>query len=354
MLATNFGVNQRTKNKTKHENSIVNKIHWFSWIKMGERSFIVLTYLVLNYIVNAHGATNQVKFNTSCTLDDLRNITDAFKSIEISDSPDPPSPVDFSFLDCDLSILPDVIFADVPSTQSINFTHTNISTISSYAFSGLRKLQALTIVANPNLTIFQSWTPHNLEQLTDLSLYNNGLLELDTLALRRYPKLSHLNLGENFIQEIPEAFFDFCLNIEILDLSANLLERIKSHTFKALLRMVELNLAHNQINHIDSYAFTTTTRLKRLHLNGNRIATIDSLIFHNLERLEFLNLHANALNEDSFEENAFQQSSNLLYLDVSNNSLSTVHTNALDGLKSLQVRSILFFYHRKILCLEKI
>lgn len=295
---------------------------------MGHRPFITLISLILIHCI---GATSQVKIITNCTLDDLRNITNQHKLAN-------PLGVRFLFADCDLPVLPDALFANVPSSQSINITHSNISTISPYVFSELKQLQSLIIVDNPNLTLFQSWAPHNLDQLIDLDVHNNGIREIDTLSLRRYPKLSHFNLSENFVSQIPVGFFDFSLNIETLDLSINALQRIESHNFKALLRLVDLNLAHNQINYIDSYAFTTTTRLKTLDLNGNQIATINSMVFYNLARLEYLNVRDNALNEDSIEDQAFEQNAELIHLDISNNSFSTFSKSALSGLKSLQVR----------------
>lgn len=302
-------------------------------INMGQRSFIAFIFLISIIIFIAQSGANETTLSTTnCTLDSLRN---AQKDVE------PPaessSIVRFEFLDCDLPVLPDAVLTDLPATQSINFTHSNLSTISPYAFSGLRQLETLTIVGNPNLTLFQSWTPHNLDQLVKLDVHTNGIFELDTRALHRLPKLMHLNLNNNLIQEIPIGFFNFSLNIETLDLSSNLLSRIESHTFRALLRLIDLNLGHNKINYMDPYSFTTITRLQRLNLEGNQISTINSVIFHNLAHLEFLNLHANTLDEDSIEKAAFQQNSQLLHLDVSNNWLSTIHFNALDGLISLQV-----------------
>lgn len=300
---------------------------------MGQRSFIAFIFLISTIIVTAQSGENETTLSkTHCTLDSLRN---AQKEVE---SPtESSSIVKFEFLDCDLPVLPDAVLTDLPGIQSIIFTHSNLSTISPYAFSGLRQLETLTIVDNPNLTLFQSWTPHNLDQLVKLDVHTNGIFELDTRALHRLPKLMHLNLNDNFIQEIPVGFFDFSLNIETLDLSSNLLTRIESYTFRALLRLIDLNLAHNKINYMDPYSFTTITRLQRLNLEGNQISTINSVIFHNLAHLEFLNLHANTLDDNSIEKEVFQQNSKLLHLDVSNNLLTTIHFNALEGLISLQV-----------------
>lgn len=298
---------------------------------MGQAPVIVFVILAFNFEwINS--ASIEPNIHTNCTLDDLRNINDQYKSVA------PPLTLNFVFSDCNVTSLPDAIFENVANTKTIEFWRSNISTISPSAFSTLGKLESLTVVGNPNLTLLKSWTANSLDKLMQLNLYHNGIRDLDTFALRRYPKLISLNLHDNFINEISVGFFDFSLNIETLNLAENSLKRIESFTFKALLRLAELNLAYNQINFIDSYAFTTTTRLKTLRLNGNQLTTINSMVFYNLARLEYLNLSENALIDYALEEDAFQQNTQLLHLDVSHNSMIAIRTYALSGLKNLQVR----------------
>lgn len=297
---------------------------------MGQTPLIVFFALAFNcQWINS--AVIESNIHTNCTLDDLRNINDQYKSA------DSPLPLNFVFSDCNITALPRAFFMNVANTQSIEIVRSNVSTIDQFAFSALVNLESLSIVENANLTAFQLWTANNLDKLMQLNLYHNGIHDLDTFALRRYPKLLSLNLQDNFITEIPVGFFDFSLNIETLNLAQNSLEHIESYTFKALLRLVDLNLAHNHINSIDSYAFTTTTRLKSLKLNGNHLTTVNSMIFYNLARLEYLNLSENALNDYALEENAFQQNTRLLHLDVSHNRMVAIQTYALSGLKALQV-----------------
>lgn len=298
---------------------------------MGQKPLIVFVILTFNFHwINS--ASIEPNIYTNCTLDDLRNINDRYKSVNT------PLALSFVFSDCNITALPDAFFVNVVNSQSIEFVRSNIFTISQFAFSSLAKLESLTIVGNPNLTTLDTWTSNNLDKLHQLNLYHNGIRDLNTFALRRYPKLTALNLQDNFIAEIPVGFFDFSLNIEILNLAKNSLARIDSYTFKTLLRLIDLNLAYNQISYIDSYAFTTTTRLKTLRLNGNLLSTINSMVFYNLARLEYLNLSENALNGNAIEEDAFQQNIQLLHLDVSHNSMITIQAYALSGLKGLQVR----------------
>lgn len=305
---------------------------------MGERRFLafIVVALVYNFRLDSVSSkSHDSKILTNCILDDLRNINDEFK-IKLSDF----SVANFVFSHCDLSIIPENCLADVMSLRSIDFQHSNISSIHPSALNGLSKLEVLRIVGNPNLTQFQSWTTNDLDKLYELDLHNNNMNDLDPLALRHYPKLLSLNLQKNSIHQIPASFFYFTPNIETLNLACNSLQRIESFTFKELLPLVDLNLAYNQITFIDSYAFSTTTRLKSLQLNGNQIIGINSIVFYNLVRLEYLNLSENALSGYAVEEKAFVQNKNLLHLDVSRNSMRSIQATALKGLNSLQVRHI--------------
>lgn len=298
---------------------------------MGQRPLIAFAILAFNFQwINS--ASIDANVHTNCTLDDLRNINDEYKFRNS------PRALSFIFSDCNVTSLPNAFFMNVSNSKSIEFLRSNISKISPFAFTGLAKLESLTIVENPNLTALQSWTANNLDKLMQLNLNHNSICDLDTFALRRYPKLLSLNLQDNFIAEIPVGFFDFSLNIETLNLARNSLERIESFTFKALLRLVDLNLAYNQLKFIDSYAFTTVTRLKTLRLNGNQLNLINSMVFFNLAHLEYLNLSENALNDYALQEDAFQQNIQLIHLDVSHNSMIAIQTYALNGLKALQVR----------------
>lgn len=300
---------------------------------MGRRPLIVFTLLFIAYFLSASHVSSETKFITNCTVDDLRNINDQYKTT-------PSSSVSFVFSQCNLSTLPDAFLINVSGSQSIDFQNTTITSISSSAFSGLNKLEVLRIVDNSKLTNLQLWTAHNLDKLSELDLHNNGIFILEENALRRYPNLKHLNLQENVIDEIPIGFLDLSFNLETLNLAKNTLQRIEPDTFKALLRLVDLNLAYNQINYMDPYAFATTTRLKTLCLNGNQIKAIDSMVFFNLVRLEYLNLSENALNGYALEEDAFKQNIQLMHLDLSYNSMSTLIPNASRGLNSLQVGTI--------------
>lgn len=300
---------------------------------MGQRPVIAFI-LLFGHLLGISVAASDVNFIQNCTVDDLRNINDEYKSMPVGKSP---LTLNFVFSDCNLDTITEGVFVNIPSIQSLRFMKSNISAINTDAFSSLKNLMVLSIIGNPNLINLQSWTAISLDKLNELHLQHNGIHDLNTFALRRYPKLIRLNLKDNAIDDIPNGFFDFSLNIEHLNLASNSLQRIESFTLKALLRLVDLNLEYNEIEYIDSYAFTTTMRLKQLRLNGNQLTSINSMVFYNLNRLEYLNISENKLSDYALEEDAFEQNVNLIHLDVSYNSMIGIHAYALSGLRGLQV-----------------
>lgn len=284
----------------------------------------------------------------NCTLSDLERIDKQHKS-KLNELF--ANPVHYLFTNCKIPILPNEFFMHVSSVRSIEFRNANISDIEPFALSGLNDLEVLTIIGNANLKQLKAYSRHNLINLRELNLNNNGIQILDTYALIRYSKLQQLDLDKNNLTEIPVGVFDFT-PLLFLNLAGNALTRIDSFTFKPLLQLIDLNLSHNRISYIDPYSFSTTARLEILRLNGNQITTLGPMIFYNLAYLEYLNLSENALRNEILGQNIFQQNFNLLNLDISHNAITTLPMNIFSELRALEVRFCFhcFVLHFAVLC----
>lgn len=295
-------------------------------------AFILLHSNYLHHTASASNIKNLPNIMTNCTVDDLHSINEQYHNTFAS------HPVNYKFLHCNLVAIPDAVFINLSSLQSLEFCSSKIITLRSNALDGLLKLETLRIVDNPNLTQLNLWSADNLDDLVELDLHANGIKVLDYEAIIHYRNLKHLNLQRNAIAHIPTEFLSWSSNLETLNLAENSVQRIESDTFKALDRLVDLNLAYNRIDYIDEYAFSTTKRLNTLRLNGNQIKTISSTVFFNLHALEYLNLSENALIAyDALSDDAFKENVNLMHLDMSHNSMFSIASNALRGLLSLQV-----------------
>lgn len=303
---------------------------------------IVSFAFFLNCLNAVHIGNAAIESIENCTLSDLERIDKQHKSHSKQNFA---NPVHYIFINCKISILPNAFFIHVPNVHSIEFRDGNISELEPFALSGLNDLEVLTIVGNANFNQLKTYATHNLINLRELNLNNNGIQTLDTYALRHYSKLQQLDLDKNNLTEIPIGFFDFSLSIKIVNLAGNLLTRIDSFTFKPLLQLIDLNLSQNRISYIDPYSFSTMARLEILRLNGNQISTLDSMVFYNLAHLEYLNLSENTLNNETIENNIFQQNVNLLNLDISHNAITTLPMNIISELRPLEVRFIFVLFH---------
>lgn len=287
-----------------------------------------------NVVYNAIDSDINLVAISDCTLDDLRRINE---SIESGNSTAKPTIVSdkYFFDSCDITTIPDAVFANLPHVKNLHFHDSNIIALATNALNGLRELEVLTLTGNVNLTRIQLWSSDILEKCVKIDLNGNNIDRFDLLTLKNYPNLTELNLSNNRLARIPMGAFDFSLNLSILNLENNRLVRLDSGIFKTLIRLEELNLASNRIKFFDSFTFTTMAHLKSLRLDRNAIAALPELAFFNLDRLEVLNLKGNLL--ATIDDRMFQQNGHLQHLDISYNRVERISSEAFAGLKSLEV-----------------
>ncbi|RWS16198.1 uncharacterized protein B4U79_09466 [Dinothrombium tinctorium] len=154
---------------------------------------------------------------------------------------------------------------------------------------------------------------HGLERsLRELNLRGNRLTSVPSACLRGFQKLRHLNLADNFINEIKSGT-EFPASFK--------------HTLRSL------SIARNALNFIDQYAFKNLKSLEQLDLSGNNIHFIHELAFiqqpisaetgggaggsDDVIALSVLNLSVNRLRKIPFE--AIKNITSLKVLDLSEN-----------------------------------
>lgn len=230
--------------------------------------------------------------------------------------------------------IPSGAFDNVGNVISIDIIASSVNGIDANAFDGLNVLEQLSVTHN-NLTTFHVWSVDNLSALTTLNLDANRIEELEVNALRPYPNLVHLSMAYNSIKEIPTGFFGKISELQTLYLNGNHIERIMADTFKPLLQLEHLQLGSNEISFVDERAFATLAHLISLRLDGNQITTLAPTLLLASPRLQLLNLSHNSLDALSL---TFQDNVELKAIDVSFNSLSTLRSESLEGVQSLEVR----------------
>lgn len=296
---------------------------------------IIWCVCLCNLAYDAIGTDANLMAVSDCTIDDLRHLNDSFRNGATTTIADPSTATKYFFNNCDITIVPDAFFANVPHVTSLHFHDSHIHAISPNAFDGLDDLEAISVTRNANLTRLQLWSAQTLKKVTHIDLNANQIDRFDLMALNAYPNLTELNLSDNQLTHIPIGVFDVSVNLVVLNLENNRIYRLDSGIFKSLLRLEVLNLASNRIKYLDAFTFTALAHLKTLRLERNAIAALPELVFFNLDRLVYLSLSGNLL--QTIGDRTFQQNTHLSHLDISYNRLKQISSHALASLESLQV-----------------
>jgi Leucine-rich repeat (LRR) protein len=130
--------------------------------------------------------------------------------------------------------------------------------------------------------------------------------------------------NERFVQAI---------NLGTLDLSYNKIQRVYENAFIGLPELKVLELNTNQIQNLPMDVFAYLPSLKKLNLGGNHLISFDfSIVKHNLQ-LKNLRIDRNKITDVITSQ---QYSSNLTYIDMESNSLTSLPVENLPDCLNLQ------------------
>nr|AXL14330.1 mega-thrombospondin [Nematostella vectensis] len=211
----------------------------------------------------------------------------------------------------------------LPDTLTeVEFIKTSLSSIADDVFHNLTALEKLKLPYN-NLKDFPDIS--KCAALKELDLYKNSI-KLWRHNVTSLPKtLERIILIENELDWIPDNWFDLP-NLEYIGLSHNKLKSFPGSAFvnNILLRYVSVD--NNQIDRI-SYPnlepfFQNRSQLVHLNLSNNAIESIASEAFSQLIHLKVLELHVNKI--ALIGAKVFYRMPELLHLDLRHNKLSTI------------------------------
>lgn len=101
-----------------------------------------------------------------------------------------------------------------------------------------------------------------------------------------------LNLGHNFIGDLPNQLFNGLIQLKTMHLEANRITAIDC-TFRHLLNLRNLYLNNNQISSISDSAFSYLNKLHFLHLSKNNLSSLPIHLFTELPKLKYVFLSHN-------------------------------------------------------------
>jgi len=106
-------------------------------------------------------------------------------------------------------------------------------------------------------------------RLVRLTMSFNSLTELPVLP--DAPKLSLLDVTNNYISVVRDASFTCCRMLRHLCLARNRITSVSVSAFRFLTRLTEIDLADNRLSALPSSLFRACSTLSVLDLSRNRL-----------------------------------------------------------------------------------
>lgn len=252
--------------------------------------------------------------------------------------------------------LPDSVFTDVASLDTLNLEENLLAALPQGVFGALTGLQYLDLSGNA-LTALPDSSFAGFTALKKLYLDDNWLTALPEGIFADATVLDTLWLKDNALGTLPDGVFDNLSALLALDLSGNLLAALPDSAFKDLTSLEFLTLSLNRLTELSEGVFDNITGVKNLYFSRNRLASLPDGVFDNLTELNYLSIYRNRLTElpDSvfanlagldtlvvywnrlaeLPEGVFDGLTGLDHLDISYNRLTALPTGLLDDLSIL-------------------
>ncbi len=218
------------------------------------------------------------------------------------------------------------------------------------SLSGLHHLKFLNISFNhiddiKNFT--NGYGNGSLISLDMLLMSNNKLEDLPNYAFAGLYTLRYLVLNENYISNMADSSLDKLYFLRVIFLESNQLSYILPYTFLTMQNtLTHINLFNNSIKDVDPNLFTCPI-VNSIDLSFNNITLIVTAAFGQCLLLSNLNLENNKITEIQ----AYAFNSNLRFLEIGSNHLSSFCPQPLNDLISLNISHNAFTHlNSTILC----
>lgn len=241
----------------------------------------------------------------------------------------------------------------------------NIRYLSPWAFSGLENILTTLDLSQNQINQFPVTVLSPLSNLQWLNLQGNQLDDPHGFKWSHMSSkhvLNSLFLGSNHITTIPEGAFLKLTNLNVLDVEGNLIHDVGSHSLPSSLR--SLSLSNNILKKVPLHAIYTLKHLRFLYLSGNLFHRLPCPFHLNVPRLEKMELSNNMLihitecvfngsftiKELNLDFNFLRTLSARIFkgtklerLILSNNRISSIHSDAFVGVETTLIRLDLSF-----------
>lgn len=246
-----------------------------------------------------------------------------------------------------------------PSVQKLLLKNNRIRSIET-GFSFYHELNFIDLSHNHLLKISQG-SFSTQSRLIELHLNNNKITSLSnqtfgggSIGSRGLPSLIHLNLRDNFLENVEPGIFIYTRNLKELDLGQNSLQEINSSAFEGLEKLRILKIDRNELRRVPQifsngtpkhfgqlppqFGTTRLTTLIELFMGMNPIDSLEKNAFSALINLAILDLKGCHLN--SVDPDAFRGLSHLKKLILSDNNLKAIPSVSFSPLHELEILKI--------------
>ena len=224
----------------------------------------------------------------------------------------------------------------------INCSNTSLNSVPLIRLTNVRVL----LLEENNITLFERDSFVTLTELDLLYVYSCGLRTIELGSFNGLTTLRKLYINYNEISEILPCTFENMSNLEILDLSYNKLEHLDSDMLSGLIKLKVIYLSRNELQYLHPETFLLLPSFEHLGLYINPTLHIPTdrpfIKSHSLSHLDIGGCNVHSLSVETFSN-----VSALEWLDLDNNSLSTVDINILRALPKL---SKLYLYGNPLQC----
>ncbi|CAH1778189.1 unnamed protein product, partial [Owenia fusiformis] len=233
--------------------------------------------------------------------------------------------------------------------REILLDYNSIFVVSSNTFKGLTQLLRIDLDKN-NIETIEDQAFEGLGCLTNLEMHGNRLRDIPTQALSVLESLEMLTLSYNYIKMIPANAFKSNTRLKTIDLSHNELANsnpVPIDAFAALECTLEvLNLGLNYLTEIPSGALNRLANLKALYLHNNLFRNVSAYAFSGLTSLTKLSLQGGKIT--NIDDNALVGLENTLNrLNVGSNKIESINQCMIRAFTNL---TGFYFPYTKIPC----
>ena len=231
-----------------------------------------------------------------------------------------------------LAALPEGVFEELTGLEYLDLSGNALTALPDSSFSGFTALRKLYLDDNW-LTTVPEGTFADLTALDTLWLGANELETLPDGVFDNLTELKGLRLSGNRLSALPEGAFDDLTSLEYLTFSGNRLTELDDGVFDNLTSVTELFFTSNRLGTLPDGVFDNLTELEELFIGGNRLTALPDSPFGNLAAMERLSLTLNRLT--ALPEGVFDGLTELDYLSFSRNRVAEVPDGVFDDLASL-------------------